>query len=196
MAKLYFRYGAMGSGKTRDLIKIYYNYKEKDMTSLIIKPKIDTKGDNTILSRDKGSLIVDYLIKETDNIYDIVKKHILINKIHCVLVEEAQFLSEANIDELAQIVDELDIPVICYGIRTDFKNKLFIGSKRLFEIADTIEEIKTVCKCGKKATCNARFVNGKSSFEGDQVLIDDKNDVKYISYCRKCYNNLKSNVKK
>ena len=189
MAKLYFRYGAMGSGKTRDLMKTYYNYTERGMRAIIMKPALDTKGGCKICSRDGSLLPIDYLVEKNDNLFKIIKKEIKDSKkpIHCILVDEAEFLEECQIDELTDIVDYLDIPVICHGLRADFRTNLFPGSKRLFELADSIEELKTVCFCGKKATMNTRMVNGKYVFEGDQVAIDGEGDVTYNSLCRSCY---------
>ena len=186
MAKLFFRYGTMSSGKTMDLMKTYYNYLEKGMNSIIVKPNCDTKGADTIVSRNGASIKVDFLIKEKDNIYDIVSKEIVKRRISCILVDECQFLSEKHVDELGNIADFLDIPVICYGLRVDFQDKLFTGSKKLFEIADSLEEMKTICKCGKKATQVVRFVNGKAVLSGEQIAIDGEKNVTYESFCRKC----------
>lgn len=188
MAKLYFRYGAMSSGKTRDLMKVYYNYKEKNMDTLVMKPIVDTNGKDNLVSRDGSSLANNNLISKKDDVYQIVKKLNLKKKISCVLIDEAQFLNPKNVDELARVVDELDIPVICYGLRADFRTKLFPGSKRLLEIADSIEEIKTICECGKKAIMNTRMINGKYTFTGNQLAIDGEEKVSYNALCRKCYN--------
>lgn len=195
MSKLYFRYGAMSCGKTRDLLKTYYNYFERDMKPIIIKPKKDTKGEDKVLSRDNGSLKVDFLIDTFDDIYLIINQYLVNNNIDCILVDEAQFLEAKHIDQLSDVVDELDIPVLCFGLRTDFKTNLFEGSRRLFEIADNIEEIKTICHCGKKATMNVRMVDGNVTFEGEQVSIDGKDNVTYVSKCRKCRKLLRKNVK-
>lgn len=186
MAKLYFRYGAMGSGKTRDLLKTHYNYIERNMNTMIIKPMVDTKGGYTIIARDNSSLKVDYLVDKQANIYNFISDHLVNSNLHCILIDEAQFLEAHHIDELTEIVDILDIPVICYGLRADFQSQLFTGSKRLFEVADSIEEIKTICDCGKKAIYNIRFINGEATFNGNQVAIDGENKVTYKSLCRKC----------
>ncbi len=185
MAKLYFRYGAMGSGKTRDLIRTWYNYAERDMKAVIIKAQKDTKGDDKIQSRALEELKVDFLIAPTDNIYMLISTYLIEHNLDCILVDEAQFLTPKNIEELSDIVDNYDIPVICYGLRTDFQTKLFPGSMRLLELADSIEEAKTICACGKKATMNVRFIDEKPVFEGEQVAIDGK-DAQYKSMCRKC----------
>jgi thymidine kinase len=198
IAKLYFRYGAMGSGKTRDLMKTYYNYTERNMRAVIMKPAIDTKGGCKICSRDGSLLPIDYLVEKGDDLFKIIKKEIKISKhpIHCILVDEAEFLEEKQIDELTDIVDYLDIPVICHGLRADFRTNLFPGSRRLFELADSIEELKTVCFCGRKATMNTRMVNGKYVFHGDQVAIDGEGSVTYNSLCRSCYKKEKDKANK
>lgn len=190
MAKLYFRYGAMGCGKTRDLIKVWYNYQEKGKHAIIIKPGEDTKGESKIISRDNSELNTNYIIKKKDNIYDIICKHIIKYNLDCLLVDEAQFLQRHHIEELTDIVDVLKIPVICYGLRADFQDKLFPGSEALFIYADVIEEMKTICECGEGATRNVRFVNGIPSFKGSQVAIDGCDNTTYVSMCRVCRKNL------
>lgn len=192
MAKLYFRYGAMSSGKTRDLMKVYYNYQERNMNTFIMKPIIDVKGKKNIVSRDGTTLKSTKLVSKKDNVFNIIKLADSKKKISCVLVDEAQFLDAKSIDELTEVVDLLNIPVICYGLRADFRTELFPGSKRLFEVADSIEELKTVCFCGKKAIMNTRMVNGKYVFKGDQVAIDGEDKVTYNSLCRECYKKAKA----
>lgn len=192
MAKLYFRYGAMGSGKTRDLIRTIYNYKYREMNPVIIKPSIDTKAGQQITSRDGTILDIDYVINDNTNLYELIGGSGKI--IDCILVDEAQFLSPHHVDELSDIVDYLNIPVICYGLRADFQTHLFPGSKRLFELADTIEEMKTVCQCNKKATMNTRIINGNFVFEGEQVAIDGEDEITYDSLCRSCYKKEKSKI--
>lgn len=196
MAKLYFRYGAMGCGKTRDIIKVWYNYNEKHRNAIIIKPKMDAKGNDSILSRDKSTLKTNYLINSKDNIYDIICKHRFKYNLDCVLVDEAQFLERHHIRELADVVDELNIPVICYGLRADFQDNLFEGSAALFAYADVIEEMKTICDCGEGATRNVRYINGKATFDGKQVAIDGMENVTYTSMCRKCRNKLEKDNNK
>ena len=186
MAKLYFRYGAMGCGKTRDIIKVWYNYKEKGKDAIIIKPAIDTKGNDKIVSRDNSELETDYIIKPNDNIYNIIANHIINYNLDCILVDEAQFLTRKHVEQITDIVDVLDIPVICYGLRADFQDNLFTGSEALFIYADNIEEMKTICECGDGATRNVRFVNGKPIFIGEQVAIDGEDKVTYESMCRNC----------
>jgi len=185
-AKLYFRYGVMGAGKTRDLQKNYYSYKEDGKQVIIMKPLLDSKGDDKVIARDNQSNKVDFLISKNDNIYMIIAEYLIENNLDYILVDEAQFLEPAQIEQLSNIVDYLEIPVICYGLREDFQGKLFPGSKALFENADSLEELKTVCECGTKAIRNIRYVNGILTYSGDQVAIDGKDDVTYVSVCRKC----------
>lgn len=196
MAKLYFKYGAMNCGKTRDLIKTRYNYLEKNMKVLVIKPRRDTKGEDTIVPRGAEPVKVDYLIKDSDDIFKIISYYMTYHNLHCVLVDEAQFFKEKHIRELTDVVDLLNVPVICYGLRVDFKGKLFPGSKALFEYADSIEELKTICSCGKKATRNIRYVNGIATFSGDQLAIDGENNVTYDTVCRHCEKKIKKELEK
>ena len=182
MAKLYFRYGSMNSGKTTALIQTAYNYEERGMRVLIIKPKIDTKGENKIVSRIGATRKVDYLISKNDKIKDLqYKNH------NCILVDEAQFLTKKQIEELFEIACLEDIPVICYGLRTDFMSQGFEGSKRLLELAHSIEELKTICRCGRKAILTIRKVNDKPVFSGNQVEIDNNSKIEYESVCGTCY---------
>lgn len=185
MAKLYFRYGSMNSGKTALLLQAVHNYEEQGMKVFIAKPVIDTKGGDTLVSRIGLSRKVDYCFQSTDNIYKYIKQ--LPKKIACLFIDEAQFLEPTQVDELMQIVVKLNIPVICYGLRTDFQTKGFPGSTRLLEIAHTIEEMKTICRCGRKAMFNARIVNGKVTTDGNQVAIDGENSVTYQALCPHCY---------
>ena len=196
MAKLYFRYGAMGCGKTRDIIKVWYNYKEKGKNAIIIKPGIDTKGNDKIVSRDNSELKTDYIIGNKDNLYEIISKHITRYNLDCILVDEAQFLERHHVEEITDICDELNITVICYGLRADFQDNLFPGSAALFAYADVIEEMKTICECMVGATRNVRFVNGIPVFSGEQVAIDGENRVTYISMCRSCRKKLVKKMNK
>ena len=196
MAKLYFRYGAMGCGKTRDIIKVWYNYSEKGKNAIIIKPGIDTKGNNKIVSRDKSELNADYIIKKEDNIYEIISKHIIDYNLDCILVDEAQFLERHHIEELTDICDELNVTVMCYGLRADFQDNLFPGSAALFAYADVIEEMKTICECMDGATRNVRFIDGIPTFSGSQVAIDGEGEVTYVSMCRSCRKKLVKKIKK
>lgn len=194
MAKLYFRYGAMNSGKSTLLLQTCHNYEENNMKAIIVKPSIDTKGKEKIVSRIGVEKEVDLLLGKEENLYEIVKKKY--KKVNCVLVDEAQFLTRKQANECMDIVIKLDIPVICYGLRTDFLTNGFEGSTRLLEIAHTIEEMKTICKCGRKAIYNARFIDGKFITKGDQVAIDGEKKVTYISMCAKCYENEKNKIDK
>ncbi len=188
MAKLYFRYGAMNSGKSTAVLQVAYNYEERDMHVLLIKPAIDTKGNDQIVSRLGKSRKVDILATPDINIADAVAQwNKDVEKVDCIIADEAQFFTSQQVDQLMQIVVEQNIPVICYGIRTDFQTKLFTGSTRLFELAHTLEELKTICRCGKKALFNGRKVNGAFIFEGSQVAIDGQDSVEYESLCASCY---------
>ena len=184
MAKLYFRYGAMNSGKSTALMQVAHNYEERGMKVVVIKPRIDTKAKDKISSRIGIDRQVDHLIDKNEDVRDYIYK---LDNVKCVLVDEVQFLSSKQIDQLLFITIEKDIPVICYGIRTDFKLNGFEGSSRLLEIAHSIEEMKTICKCGRKALFNARVINGEFVFSGNQVAIDGNNEVTYESLCPKCY---------
>lgn len=188
MSKLYFRYGAMNSGKSTHLMQVAYNYEERGMNVLLLKPEIDKKGENFLVSRLGVSRKVDIIIKKEDNVFEIIKKYIEEKKkVHCILIDEVQFFTASQIDELFEIAVKLDIPVISYGLRTDFKMNGFEGSTRLLLIAHSIEEMKTICKCGNKAVFNARKINGKFVFSGEQVAIDNSDNVEYESLCGKCY---------
>lgn len=197
MSKLYFRYGAMNCGKSTNLLQVAHNYEERGMNVIIIKPKLDTKGGDKIVSRLGLLRKVDLLLNEDQNIYDEVESWIKLNgQIHCILVDEVQFLKEFQIDQLFEIAVKMDIPTICYGLRTDFQMKGFEGSQRLLLIAHSIEELKTICTCGKKALLNGRKINGRFVFEGEQVAIDDKDSIEYKSLCPKCYFKYKEEYEK
>lgn len=175
MAKLYFRYGAMGSSKTANAIMVQYNYMERHQKVLMVKPQLDNRdGERTVLSR--CGLSAECVFMEELPGIDV-------RAYDCVIVDEAQFLTKAQVELLVRIVDEWNIPVIAYGLRTDFQGNFFEGSQWLMAWADTIEEIKTICWCGKKAICNARVVDGKVIKEGDQILLGGNSQ--YVSLCRK-----------
>lgn len=187
MAKLYFRYGAMNCGKSTAIMQVGYNYFERGMNAVIMKPMIDTKGDDKVVSRLGIDKQVDFLVAENDDVYDRVKASHDQKQIHCLLVDEVQFFKAHHIDQMLKVAVTLNIPVICYGLRTDFLMNGFEGSERLLLVAHTIEELKTICTCGRKATLNGRKINGKYVFEGEQVAIDGENQVEYQSLCTSCY---------
>lgn len=207
MAKLYFRYGAMGSSKSANILMVHHNYKERGQYAVLLKPRIDNRdGEHKIASRiglsSPADYVVDFLkevsktwrIKEGDRKEythcekknEVDKKYLYHGKrVDAIIVDEAQFLSEKDVDALSDIVDFCNIPVLCYGLRTDFKSHLFTGSKRLLEIADVIEEVPTVCWCGKRAQYNVRHSNGKIVREGEQIMLGANES--YVALCRKHY---------
>lgn len=188
MAKLFFRYGAMNSGKTTALIQVAHNYRERGMETFIVKPKIDSKGSATIVSRISISMHVDLLADSNHNLFDLLQKEVeQRDMLHCVLVDEAQFLTTEQVTQLFKFAVLIDIPVICYGLRTDFQLNGFEGSRQLLLLAHSIEELKTICRCGRKAVANTRKINGKFVFTGNQLAIDGEDDVEYESLCAQCY---------
>ena len=184
MAKLYFRYGAMNCGKSTALLQTAFNYKEKGMMTLVIKPATDSKGGKNVVSRIGAKLNVDYIVGTEEDLFEYIKKK---PRLSCVLVDEAQFLTSKQVDQLFNVAVSLDIPVICYGLRTDLKTTVFSGASRLLQIAHSLEELKTICRCGKKAILNARKLNDKFTSDGDQVAIDGDKSVSYESLCGSCY---------
>ncbi|PCC49935.1 thymidine kinase [Brevibacterium aurantiacum] len=200
MAKLYFRYGAMNSGKSTALLQAAFNYEERGQRVLLAKPHIDTKGAGEIVSRLGVTREVDFLIPAGADVETIYREHAdyvdhdaLLESIDtpkasvaCLLIDEAQFLEPLQVDSLMRIATAISVPVMCYGIRTDFRTRAFPGSARLLEIAHTLEELKTICRCGRKAMFNGRLVDGQFIFDGDQVAIDG-NAVTYESLCPRCY---------
>lgn len=182
MAKMYFRFGAMNCGKTTALLQVAHNYEEKGMNILLIKPKIDKKGDNKIVSRLGIDRKVDVLVDTDEKLKDLLK----LDNINCILVDEVQFMNPDQIKELWIISKMKDIPVICYGLKTNFKGELFEGSKAVLEVADELEELSTICRCGNKARFNARVVNGEFVSVGEEVAIDGI-DASYEPTCGKCY---------
>jgi thymidine kinase len=196
MAKLYFRYGAMNSGKSTAVLQVSHNYEERGMNVLLIKPATDTKGNNQIISRLGAQRTVDILATPDIDLEKAIKRwHKDIEPIGCVITDEAQFFTPSQIDQLMAVAVIHDIPVINYGIRTDFQTKLFPGSVRLMELSHSLEELKTICRCGKKAIFNGRKVDGKFIFTGDQVAIDGEKSVEYESLCAKCYLKFKKQAK-
>ena len=175
MAKLYFRYGAMGSSKTANAVMVQYNYRERGQQVLMLKPKLENRDGATIVRSRCGLEAQCRFVEELPGL--------CLDGIACVIVDEAHFWTGAQVRMLVDIVDERDIPVICYGLRTDFRGELFEGSRELLCWADTIEEIKTVCWCGRKATFNARVQDGRIVREGEQILLGGNSQ--YISLCRK-----------
>ena len=185
MAKLYFKYGAMGSSKTAQALITKYNYEENDMKVWLIKPSADTRdGVQLLRSRIGLEAEVEVVTPEAD----ILKRYeeLLEEHYDAVIVDECQFLTEQQIDQLRSIVNDHRVPVMCFGLRTDFQTRLFPGSRRLMEVADTIQEIKTMCDCGAKATVNARIDGlGHIVTEGAQVVLGGNDS--YIAMCHKCY---------
>ena len=191
MAKLYFRYGAMGSSKSANILMVRYNYEERGQYAVLLKPRTDNQdGEHEIQSRiglSAPAEYVDEFLKEIAEFWDdeISEYTYHGKRVDAILVDEAQFLSPEEVDTLSDIVDFYNIPVLCYGLRTDFLNHLFPGSRRLMEIADVIEEVPTVCWCGKRAQCNTRYANGKIVREGAQIMLGSNES--YVALCRKHY---------
>jgi thymidine kinase len=193
VAKLYFRYGAMNSGKSTALLQAAYNYAERGQQVLLAKPGIDAKGDRSIVSRLGVVRPVDFLIDPQDDVLDLFFGHrarVLAgtgSPVACLLIDEAQFLTAQQVDDLFRVAVVQDVPVLAYGIRTDFRTEAFPGSKRLMELAHSLEELKTICRCGRKALFNARRIGDRFVFDGAQVAIDTVGDVTYESLCGECY---------
>ena len=183
MAKLYFQYGSMGSSKSANALITKFNYEERGMKVWLIKPAVDVRdGKHTLKSRI-GLSAEAQIIAENDSILELLNSK---EKVDVIISDECQFFTAEQINELREIVDFKDIPVMCFGLRTDFKTGLFEGSRRLFEVADCIAEIKTICSCGRKATVNARIdENGFVLTEGKQVLLGSNES--YIAMCHSCY---------
>ena len=183
MAKLYFKYGAMGSSKSAQALITKFNYEELGMTVWLIKPSVDTRdGAGVVKSRIGLEATAQIITPEAD----IVEEYRKVGPHDVIIADEAQFFTPAQIDQLRQLVDDEDLPVLCFGLRTDFLTHFFPGSQRLMELADSLTEIKTVCACGRKATVNARIdENGRVTTQGDQVLLGG-ND-RYIAMCHKCW---------
>lgn len=192
MSKLYFRYGAMNSGKSTALLQVAYNYEERSQAVLLAKPQIDAKGGSTVVSRLGMSREVDFTVAPTDNLRQLFTHHRGLKlaetgvDVACLLLDESQFFSPEQIDQALEIAVLDGVPVLAYGIRTDFLTKSFPGSLRLFELAHSLEELKTVCRCGRKAIFNSRMDNGHFVFEGNQIALDGI-DTSYESLCAGCY---------
>lgn len=192
MAKLYFRYGAMNSGKSTALLQAAFNYEERGHYVLLAKPAIDTKAESNIESRLGVTRAVDYVIEPDADAYAVFQHHraeaLAANgaDVSCLLIDEAQFLTDAQVNDLLRIALLEGIPVLAYGIRTDFQTVAFPGSRRLLEVAHSLEELKTICRCGRKALFNGRRIGDRFIFDGDQVAIDGV-EVTYESLCGVCY---------
>ena len=188
MAKLYFRYGAMGCGKTMQLLQVAFNYEERGHKVCVIKPATDTKNGTKLLTRIGPERETDFCFdRKTDLFKEISQKY---KDVHCVLVDESQFLTPKQVDQLELVAIKLNIPVIAYGLRINFRQDSggFEGSTRLLQIAEDIEEIKTICECGRKATRNTRFLNDKLVIDGPDILIDDgSSKIEYRALCSACY---------
>ena len=193
MAKLYFKYGVMGSSKTAQALITKFNYEERGMKVWLIKPKTDNRDGNHLIKSRAGLAAPAYILPISENVYESYSK--LPASVDVIIVDEAQFLGEDQVDQLSMIVIDHNIPVLCFGLRADFRTKMFPGSKRLMEIADSITEIKTICSCGRKATVNVRLdSDGKIITEGEQILIGG-NDT-YTAMCYQCYVNGQKEQKK
>ena len=190
MAKLHFKFGAMNSGKSDTLIKTAYNYEERGLSTITVKPAIDTKGDDWVVARGGAMRRVDVLIESgydlREAIHSFIEEHPQ-KKFRVVLVDESQFLDRDQIDQLFLVAKQDQISVICYGLRTDFLSKQFPGSTRLFELADNFEKLPTMCRCGSQAEFNCRTVDDVFVFEGEQVAIYGAGRVSYESLCGVCY---------
>ena len=189
MSKLYFRYGAMGCGKTMQLLQVAFNYEERGHKVCVIKPATDTKHGTKLYTRIGPERETNFCFDRATNLYDKISAKY--KNVQCVLVDESQFLTKDQVDQLMQVTIDLDIPVMCYGLRLNFRREDggFEGATRLLQIAHDIEEIKTICECGRKATYNARFLDGKLVADGPDVLIDDgKSKIEYRAICPACYN--------
>ena len=188
MAKLYFKYGAMGSSKTANALITKFNYEERGMKVWLIKPSIDTRDGADIVKSRIGLQAKAEIVTPDKDLFAEFEKH----QADVIITDECQFFTAAQIDQLRRIVDEKDIPVLCYGLRTDFLTRLFEGSRRLFEVADSVTEIKTICSCGKKAIVNARLnERGEVVTEGGQILLGGNDS--YVAMCHACW---KKSIKK
>ena len=188
MSKLYLRYGAMGCGKTMQLIQVAFNYKERGQKVCVIKPATDTKNGTKLLTRIGPEIDTDFCFSRTENLFKIIQRDF--KNVDCILVDEAQFLTSAQADQLNEIVIILGIPVMAYSLRLNFRQTDggFEGATRLLQIAHDIEEIKTICDCGRKATRQSRWLDGKLVTTGPDILIDDgSTEIIYRALCSKCY---------
>ena len=182
MAKLYFRYGAMNSSKTANALMVKFNYEERHQRVLLMKPSLDVRDGIGLVKSRAGLTSACLLVEREGSILEVLLRNMGSEPLHCLIVDEAQFLTKSQVMELTRIVDDLKIPVICYGLRADFIGNLFEGSQWLLAFSDTIEEVKTICWCGRKAIMNARLLDGRIIKEGEQIVLGG-ND-RYISLCR------------
>ena len=186
MAKLLFKYATMNSGKTLDLLRTAHNYEENNGKVLILKPKLDTKGEEKISSRLGLERKVDFLVFYDDNMFDLLKGNL--ENVDVILVDEAQFFSKKQIEDLSIICKVMNIDIICYGLRVNFRGTLFEGSKKLFEVADKVDELVTLCECRKVARFVGRKVNGEYKTNGPEILIDGSDEkIEYVPLCKECY---------
>lgn len=192
IGKLYFRYGTMGSAKTAMLLTTAYNFEERGMSYLCFKPVVDTRDErNLIRSRIGIERECGWIYHDTD-MFELVKDKFerTLDLPEWILIDEAQFLTADQVDQLSRVVDDYGVNVVCYGLRTDFRTNLFEGSRRLFEIADTIDEIKSTCSCGRKTIVNAR-IDGRGEIITEGAQVEIGGNERYMSVCRKCWNNKK-----
>ena len=188
MSKLYFRYGAMGCGKTMQLLQVAFNYEERGHKVCVIKPSVDTKNGTKLLTRIGPERETDFTFTQDDNLYQKISSGY--SDVACILVDESQFLTKPQVNQLLHITTDLDIPVMAYGLRLNFRleDGGFEGATRLLQLAHDIDEIKTICECGRKATINARFIDGTIVTDGPDVLIDgSKQTVEYRALCPRCF---------
>ena len=191
MSKLFFRYGAMNSGKSTAMLQVAHNYEERDQSVVLVKSSVDTKGDDQIVSRLGVTRRADLLLSPGQDLRGALKalstqRSDLSDGVACVLIDEAQFLTPEQVDQALAIAVLDEIPVVAFGIRTDFRTKAFPGSQRLMEVAHSLQEMKTICRCGNKAVFNARLGEHGIIREGEQVMIDGET-ARYEALCARCY---------
>ncbi len=191
MSKLFFRYGAMNSGKSTALLQVAHNYEEREQAVLLAKPRVDTKGQDQVVSRLGVRRVVDLMIDSQDDLRQTfnalrAERNQIGPVVACLLIDEAQFLSPEQVDQALAIAVFDNVPVLAYGIRTDFRTQSFPGSQRLLEVAHSLEEMKTICRCGSKAIFTARMGPNGIDRDGDQIKID-ADDVRYEALCGRCY---------
>jgi len=185
MKKLYFKYGVMGSSKSAMALMTAFNYRQRGFNVLLLKPSLDTRESTSVIKSRIGLNMPCFTFNKDENLVDLLNKH---KSSQVVIVDEAQFCTKEQIDQLKQLTIK-DIVVLCYGLKTNFKGELFEGSKRLFEIAESLQEVKHICRCGKKATMNARIINGYVATQGDEIQIGG--DETYESMCFECFEKYK-----